>query len=154
MAANEKYFFSSCFGFLFVHNQVFRILFLSEKNLPDWESNRGPSDPQPSPYPLSYRAIDIINVKIDLYISTQTLDQYWSTLVKINISCSTCFCNIVKYCNRTSGGEQVISEQQICQSYTSPELSKGEVKYCMIWRRFQATAPGEAITWDCKSKKH
>ena len=34
-------------------------------------------------YPLSYRAIDIIYVKIDFYISPQTLDQYWSTLVYI-----------------------------------------------------------------------
>ena len=31
---------------------------LSIKNLPDLESNQGPSDPQPSPIPLSYRAID------------------------------------------------------------------------------------------------
>ena len=28
-----------------------------------------------------HRAIDIFNVKIDFYISPQTLDQYWSTLV-------------------------------------------------------------------------
>ena len=39
------------------------------------ELNRGPSDPQTSTYPLSYRAIDIV-VKIDLYVSPQTLDQY------------------------------------------------------------------------------
>ena len=54
-----------------------------KKNLPDWDSNRGPSDPQPSTYPLSYGAIDIKIVKIDLYISPQTLDQYWSTLVLV-----------------------------------------------------------------------
>ena len=54
---------------------------LSEKYLPDWESPWGISDPQPSTYPLSYTALDIIIVKIDLYISPQTLDQYWSTLV-------------------------------------------------------------------------
>ena len=51
------------------------------KNLPDWESNRGPSDPQPSTNPLNDRAFHIIVVKIDLYILPQTLDQYWSTLV-------------------------------------------------------------------------
>ena len=50
---------------------------LSEKKYPGWESNRGPS----ALYPLSYRVIDIINVKIDLYILPQTLYQYWSTLV-------------------------------------------------------------------------
>ena len=38
---------------------------LVKKSLPDWEFNRGPSDPQPSTYPLSYRATDIIYVKID-----------------------------------------------------------------------------------------
>ena len=54
---------------------------LSEKNLPDWESNRSPSVPQPSTYPLSYRAIVVIYVKIVFIISQQTLDQYWSTLV-------------------------------------------------------------------------
>ena len=43
--------------------------------------NRGTTDPQPSTYPLSYRAIDILDVKIDFHISPQTLDQYWSTLV-------------------------------------------------------------------------
>ena len=43
--------------------------------------NWGPSDPQPSTCPLSYRAIDINDVKIDFYISPQTMDQYWSTLV-------------------------------------------------------------------------
>ena len=42
---------------------------------------RGPSVPQPSIYPLSYRAIVIFEVKIDFYISPQTLDQYWLTLV-------------------------------------------------------------------------
>ena len=52
-----------------------------KKNLPDWELNRGPSDPQPSTYPLSYRALDIIDVKINFYILPQALDQYWSTLV-------------------------------------------------------------------------
>ena len=54
---------------------------LSEKNLPGWDSNWGTSDPQPSTYLLSYKAIDTIDVKIDFYISPQTLDQYWSTLV-------------------------------------------------------------------------
>ena len=54
---------------------------LSEKNLPEWESNWGPPDPQPSTYPLSYRAMDIIAMKNDLYIWPHTLDQYWSTLV-------------------------------------------------------------------------
>ena len=72
-------------GVLFVLHLV-HFLFkrnLSEKNLSDWESNQGPSDPQPSFYPLSYRAIDIINAKIDFYISPQTLDQYWSSLVPL-----------------------------------------------------------------------
>ena len=54
---------------------------LSEKNLAGWESNRGPSDLQPSTYPMSYRAINVVNVKIDFYISPQTLDQNWLTLV-------------------------------------------------------------------------
>ena len=63
---------------------------LSEKNLPDLESNRGPSDPQPSTYPLSYRAIDIFVVKIDFYISPQTLDQYWLTLVLFCASAVNC----------------------------------------------------------------
>ena len=52
-----------------------------KKNLPDWKLYRGLSVPQSSTYPLSYRAIDTIDVKIDFYISPQTLDQYWLTLV-------------------------------------------------------------------------
>ena len=51
-----------------------------KKNLPDWESYLGLSDPQLSTYPLSYRAIDIINVEIDICISPHTFDQYWSAL--------------------------------------------------------------------------
>ena len=60
------------------------------KNLPGWDSNWGTSDPQPSTYLLSYKAIDTIDVKIDFYISPQTLGQYWSTLVLIarTFSCS------------------------------------------------------------------
>ena len=54
-------------------------------NLPDWKMSRGISDPQLSTYPLSYRALEIIEVKIDFLISLQTLDQYWSTLVLLSI---------------------------------------------------------------------
>ena len=68
---------------LFLLFLSFTIWFISslKENLPDWESIRGPSDLQPSTFPLSYRAIDNNSVKIDFYISPQTLDQYWSTLV-------------------------------------------------------------------------
>ena len=52
-----------------------------KKNLLHWELNQGPSDPQPNTYPLSYKAIEIFYLKIDLYILPQTLDQYWLTLV-------------------------------------------------------------------------
>ena len=44
-----------------------------KKNLPDWESNQGPSDPQPSTYALSYRAIDIFDVKIDFAADLETV---------------------------------------------------------------------------------
>ena len=54
---------------------------LSEKNLPDRELNQGSSDPKPSTSPLSHSGVDINDVRIDLYILPQTLDQYWSTLV-------------------------------------------------------------------------
>ena len=43
---------------LVVHHHLVHFLFkrnLSEKNIPDWESNRGPSEPQPGTYPLSHR---------------------------------------------------------------------------------------------------
>ena len=65
-----------------------------KKNLTDWESNGGPSDQQPSTYPLSYRALDIHKVKIDFYISPQTLDQYWSV--------DTCLISL-----KNSGGKNV-----------------------------------------------
>ena len=56
----------------------------------DWESNLGLSDLQLSIYPLSYKAINIVTVKIDFYISLQTLDQYWLTLVFIDpLLCNT-----------------------------------------------------------------
>ena len=57
-----------------------------KKNLPDWKLNRDALDPQPSTYPLSYRAMDINDEKIYLYISPWTLDQYWSTLVLFYIN--------------------------------------------------------------------
>ena len=65
-----------------VLHHLFHFLFrkkLKWKNLLYWESNRGTSDPQPSTYSLSYRAIDNI-VKFDFYMLPQTLDQYWSSL--------------------------------------------------------------------------
>ena len=54
---------------------------LSEKKSPNPGIQAGPSDPQPRTHPLSYRGIDMIGAKINFYISPQTLDQYWSTLV-------------------------------------------------------------------------
>ena len=65
---------------LFLFLLFFTIWFIS--SLISLTGNRtGVPYPQPSTYPLSYRAIDINDVKIYLYISPQTLDQYWSTLV-------------------------------------------------------------------------
>ena len=71
---------------------LFTIWFISslkeievEEILPNRDSNRGPSAPQPSNLSLSYSHIITLNVKIDFNISPQTLDQYWSTLVIIPI---------------------------------------------------------------------
>ena len=73
-------------GVVLVVVVLYLVHFLYKRNLSEkipltGIGNWGSSDPQLSTYPLSYKAIDIIDVKIDLYISPQTLDQYWSTLV-------------------------------------------------------------------------
>ena len=117
-----------------------------KKNLPDW----GSSDSQPSTYPLSSRAIYIINGKIDFYISPQTFDQYWSTLVLVLAT----FC-----CNRETNSHQrvaphwepstqdvLLTAAKIVKSWVKTEKCVWIKFLCVIllyWKLFKSKATGQ-----------